>query len=239
MKLEELKTPDIEAYLKTGRAVLIPVGSVEQHGCHLPLGTDSFLVDLTVERVSESLRLLKLPVIQYGPCFNSSSHAGTISISTRRLYDYVEGIVLSLYQQGFRIFFLFSGHAEQSQLVTLRELAEEFKQSKDDVSFHLLCTYHINKIVSQSLFDASKEFHAAAVETSLMLYLKPGLVDPTQFVAGKKEIPEFEIVKDKKKYWESGVYGSPHTASKELGKQIFDKTVAYINRYIEQLPPGE
>ncbi len=56
MKLEELKTSDVESYLKTKRAVFIPVGSVEQHGSHLPPGTDSFPVDSIVESVSRGVK---------------------------------------------------------------------------------------------------------------------------------------------------------------------------------------
>ena len=234
MKFEEQSSTDIETYLETKKTILVPVGSIEQHGPHLPLGTDSFLVDFIVEKISDTLQIIKMPIIQFGPAFNSSSHAGTISISTRLLYDFLKGILLSLYAQGFRVFYIFSGHAEQSQLITLRELSEDFMQSKNDTLFHLLCTYHINKIVSKTFFDASNEFHAGAIETSLMLYLKPKLVDRSKFNFGKKEIPEHKIVKDKKKYWKSGVYGDPRNASEELGKKIFDNTIKYIIDYITQ-----
>jgi len=233
MKIEELTTQEVENYLRENKGVLIPLGSMEQHGGHLPLGTDSILADSIVEAVSDALGILKLPVVNFGPCFNSMSHAGTISIATRRLYDLLEALVASLYAQGIRTFYLLSGHAEQSQLVTLRELAEDFKGAHGDASFHVMCTYHINKTVSEAHFDASNEFHACAIETSLMLFLRPDLVRRAEFVEGKKEIPAYEIVSDKKPYWRSGVYGDPRTASEELGKRIFEGTVRHIVDYIQ------
>lgn len=232
MRIEELTTLDVEKYLETNNAVFIPVGSLEQHGAHLPLGTAALLVGYIVDQVSDLTNIPVLPVISYGPCFNSSSHAGTISIPTRLLYDLVQGIVFSLYAQGFRRFFLFSGHAEQSQLVTLRELAEDFMRAKEDTFFHLVCTYQVNQIAAKSLVDVSREFHAGAIETSLMLYLRPDLVNNAKYRAGKKNIPEFEIVRDKKKYWESGVYGNPAAASEEIGRQVFEKTVEHLKKYV-------
>lgn len=232
MKFEELTTLDVEKYLETRNAVFIPVGSLEQHGAHLPLGTDALLVGYIVDQVSDLTNIPVLPVISYGSCFNSSDHAGTVSIPTRVLYDLVRGIVLSLYSQGFRRFFLFSGQAEQSQLVTLRELAEDFMKSQQDAFFHLVCTYQVNQITAGPLIDVSREFHAGAIETSLMLYLRPDLVNSAKYRAGKRNIPEFEIPRDKKKYWESGVYGNPAAASEEIGRQVFEKTVEYLKKYV-------
>ncbi|MCP5103919.1 MAG: creatininase family protein [bacterium] len=232
MKFEELTTTDVQQYLETQNAVLIPLGSIEQHGAHLPLGTDSFLTGTIVDQVSDLTNIPMLPPINCGPCFNSSSHAGTVSISTHVFYDLLQGILTSLYSQGFRTFFLLSGNAGQSQLVTLRELAENFMQSKEDARFHVICTYHVSKAVAQTLVDASREFHAGAVETSLMLYLRPDLVDSSKYKPGKKKFPQYEIVRDKKKYWETGVDGRPAAASEALGREIFEKTVAHIKSYV-------
>jgi len=56
VKIEELTTTDIREYLETQDAVLIPVGSIEQHGAHLPLGTDTLLVNYIVNQVSDATR---------------------------------------------------------------------------------------------------------------------------------------------------------------------------------------
>lgn len=232
MKIEELTTTDIREYLETQDAVLIPVGSIEQHGAHLPLGTDTLLVNYIVNQVSDLTRIPMLPVISYGPCFNSASHKGTISIPTRVLYDLVQGIVSSLYCQGFRKFFLISGHADESQLFILREAAEDFMKSKEDAFFYLLCSYHVNLEAAEEWLDTTQDFHAGAVETSLMLYLRPDLVNTAKFTVGINEIPEYEIVRDKKKYWPSGVDGNPLAASEDFGHRIFEKTVEHIRKYV-------
>lgn len=232
MKIEELTTTDIREYLDTQDAVLIPVGSIEQHGAHLPLGTDTLLVNYIVNQVSDLTHIPMLPVISYGPCFNSASHKGTISISTRVLYDLVHGIVSALYSQGFRKFFLISGHADESQLFTLREAAEDFMKSRDDAFFHLLCSYHVNLEAAEEWLDTTRDFHAGAVETSLMLYLRPDLVNTSKYTVGINEIPEYEIVRDKKKYWPSGVDGNPLAASEDFGHGIFEKTVEHIRKYV-------
>lgn len=232
MRIEELTSPGIAKYLETKNAVLIPAGSMEQHGPHLPLGTGAFLADQITEKVSDLTETLMMPVLHYGPCFNSTSHAGTVSVASRILYDLVHGILISLYNQGFRLFFLVSAHSGQSQLSTLREVGEDFVQAKGDASYHLISTYHVNKAAARPLMDVSQEFHAGAVETSLMLYLRPDLVDPSKYAAGKNNLPEYEVVRDKKKYWKSGVYGNPALAAEETGREIFEKTVEHIRRYI-------
>jgi creatinine amidohydrolase len=232
VKLEELTTMDIQEYLERHDAVLIPVGSTEQHGAHLPLGTDTLLVSYIVNHVSDLLHIPMLPVISYGPCFNSASHKGTISIPTRVLYDLAQGIVAALYTQGFRKFFLISGHADESQLFTLREMAEDFMKSREDAFFHLLCSYHVNLDAAGEWLDTTQDFHAGAVETSLMLYLRPDLVKTAKYAVGINEIPEYEIVRDKKRYWPSGVDGNPLAASEDFGHRIFEKTVAQIRKYV-------
>ena len=232
MRIEELTTKEIEKYLETKNAVLIPVGSMEQHGAHLPLGTGTFLADHFVDKISDLTETLMLPVLHYTPCPNSSSFAGTVSISTRILYDLVMGILQPLYAQGFRRFFLISGKGEQGQLVTLREAGGDLMRSREDVSVHVISTYHANRVAARALLDVSHEFHAGAVETSLMLYLRPDLVKPSTFAAGKNHLPEYEIVRDKKKYWESGVSGNPAAAAEELGRHIFERTVEHIRKYV-------
>lgn len=232
MRIEELTSTGIDKYLETKNGVLLPVGAMEQHGAHLPLGTGTFLADHIVDKVSDLTETLMLPVIPYGPCPNSFSFAGTISVSGRVLYDLVLGILQPLYAQGFRRFFLISGKGEQGQLVTLREVGEDFMRSREDVSVHVISTYHATKAAARPLLDVSHEFHAGAVETSLMLYLRPDLVNHSAFAAGRSNIPEYEIVRDKKKYWESGVYGNPGAATEELGRRIFEKTVEHIRKYV-------
>lgn len=232
MRIEEQTTTDIEKYLETKNAVLIPVGTMEQHGPHLPLGTGTFLADHISDKVSDLTETLMLPAIHYSPCLKSSSFAGTISVSSRVLFDLVLGILKPLYVQGFRRFFLISGNGEPGQLATLREAGEEFMRSREDVSVHVICAYHANKAAARPLLDVSHEFHAGAVETSLMLYLRPDLVNHSTFAAGRNNIPEYEIVREKKKYWESGVSGNPAAATEELGRRIFEKTVEHIRKYV-------
>ncbi|MCU0287911.1 MAG: creatininase family protein, partial [Acidobacteria bacterium] len=185
-----------------------------------------------VDQVSDLTHIPMLPVISYGPCFNSSSHEGTISISTRILYDMAFGIISSLYAHGFRKFFLFSGHADESQLYILREVGEDFLKKHEDANFHLICTYHVNREVAEEWLDSSMDFHAGAIETSLMLYLRPDLVNISRATAGTNEFPGYEIVRDKKKYWPAGVDGNPVNASGETGRRIFEKTVAAIRKYV-------
>lgn len=110
MYLAKMNYREVEEYLKTSDAILIPVGSLENHGLHLPLGTDFLIPDEIARLINDRSPLLIAPTINYGATDDLAGFAGTVSIGTEGLISLLKSICDQLYRYGFRHFLILNGH---------------------------------------------------------------------------------------------------------------------------------
>ncbi len=110
MFLAEMNYLQVEAYLKTSDTILIPVGSLENHGKHMPLGTDTMIPDRIAKLLSEQSDVLIAPTVNYGATDDLVGFPGTISLGTEGLIALLRTIVDQLYGYGFRHFIVLNGH---------------------------------------------------------------------------------------------------------------------------------
>ena len=110
MYLAEMNYLQVEEYLKKSDAILIPVGSLENHGKHMPLGTDTLIPDKIAQLLSERCDLLIAPTVNYGATDDLFGFAGTVSIGTEGLIALLRAITDQLYRYGFRRFLILNGH---------------------------------------------------------------------------------------------------------------------------------
>ena len=110
MYLAHMNHRQVEDYLKKSDAVLIPVGSLENHGLHLPLGTDSLIPDHIARLLDGKSDLLIAPTVNYGATDDLCGFAGTVSIGTEGLIRLLGTICDQLYRYGFRHFLILNGH---------------------------------------------------------------------------------------------------------------------------------
>ena len=111
MILEEMTMEEFEKGLKSSKTILIPFGSVEEHGSHLPLSTDTIQAYEVGKKASQEIPIFVAPPVHYGYCRSSACHPGTISITTATLKGMTKDIVRSSRLQGLRNFVLLTGHA--------------------------------------------------------------------------------------------------------------------------------
>lgn len=110
MFLSHMNYLEVENYLKTSDAIVIPVGSLENHGLHLPLGTDTLIPDKIAQLLNERSDILIAPTINYGATDDLVGFPGTVSIGTERLIHLLRAICDQLYNYGFRHFLVLNGH---------------------------------------------------------------------------------------------------------------------------------
>ena len=108
---QDLTMPEFEAFREKSRAVLLPVGSLEEHGPHLPLGTDLFHALELARRVAKEHPVLVAPPLFYGVCRSTREHPGTVSLSGDTLRALVKDLGREFCRQGFRNLVIISGHA--------------------------------------------------------------------------------------------------------------------------------
>ena len=110
MRLAHITVKKVEDYLKTSQTILIPVGSIENHGKHMPLGTDWFIPDAIVRLVEKNSPVMIAPSIPDGATDIIYGFTGTITIGTDGLTMLLTKITDSLYRYGFRKFIILNGH---------------------------------------------------------------------------------------------------------------------------------
>jgi creatinine amidohydrolase len=219
MIIETMTMPEFEAGLQKTRIVLIPFGSVEEHGPHLPLSTDTFEAYQVCIKAAEQRPLFVAPPVQYGNCRSTSRHPGTISISTTTLKLLFKDIVHSLKSHGLHTFIAVSGHAGGSHCAALQEAGEELIALYDDISVAVVTEFLMARELGKELIETPGDCHAGEIETSRIMHSHPGLVKGT----APAEYPVFPVgilVRDKRRHWPGGVWGDPGKASAAKGADI-------------------
>ncbi|PMP69191.1 MAG: creatininase [Thermodesulfobacterium geofontis] len=238
MLMEYLTSKEFEKLKKETKTVIIPIGSIEAHGPHLPLATDLYTIYEICKLVAQKIKVLVAPPLYYGLCRSTKPLAGTISIKGEILKTLLLNIISEFYRQGFRNFFILSGHAGGTHKAYLIDTAETFIEMHDDAKFFVADIYQLLKPVLEELKIFENDSHAGEWETSLILYFKPELVKEGAF-EDYPNFPKFRVVADKKKYWSSGIWGNPLKASKEKGKFLANKLVEILVKEIKDLESEE
>lgn len=118
MYLSKMNYHQVEEYLKTSDTILIPVGSLENHGLHLPLGTDTLIPDHIARLLDARAPLLIAPTVNYGATDDLCGFAGTVSIGTEGLIHLLRAICDQLYRYGFRHFLILNGHGGNTAAIS-------------------------------------------------------------------------------------------------------------------------
>ncbi len=219
--------PEFEVGLSRTRTVLIPFGSVEEHGPHLPLATDTYEAVEVCRKASQIRPLFVAPPVHYGNCRSSACHPGTISITTGTLKGLFRDIVISLRGHGLRQFVALSGHAGGAHNMALQEAGEELIATYYDIAVAVVTEYDLAKEEGRGLIETPGDSHAGEIETSRILHTHPHLVKGS----APCEYPTFPrgiLVRDKRRYWPGGVWGDPGKASADKGSRIEALVVAKL-----------
>lgn len=239
-KLAEVKY----SYVKENpyEVAVLPLGATEPHNLHLPYGTDNYQVDrlgdLICERAhQQGARVALLPTIPFGVDSNLMKFPMPISLSPSTLDMIISDVVDSLEEHGVRKLVLLNGHGGNSLKHLLREI-----YGKTSVFICLVNWYDVAKEIQKQVFDEPGD-HAGEMETSLMLYYSPNLVDMSLADDGQVKKSKLEAINQG---WvqvtrpfhivttNSGV-GNPHTATAEKGQQITDAIVERVSQFIKEL----
>lgn len=117
MFLANMNWLEVQEYLKKSDAIVIPVGSLENHGLHMPLGTDFLIPDRIAQLLDARTDMVIAPTINYGATDDLAGFPGTVSIGTEGLIALLRTICDQLYRHGFRHFLILNGHGGNSAAI--------------------------------------------------------------------------------------------------------------------------
>lgn len=175
---DELTWPEVNEAVEAGKVVLLPIGSTEQHGHHLPLDVDNFLarsVCLEAARLAPS-EVLVMPTIPYGYNEHALDFPGTIHVPYDTFIAYCVSVVKSVAHAGFDRVVIIDGHGSNEHLCEFvaRRATLETDALVASTAWWLLATEAFEGVRESGMGGAS---HACELETSAYLYLEPSRVE--------------------------------------------------------------
>lgn len=238
MLIDEMTMPAFVDGQRISRTVLIPFGATEEHGQHLPLGTDTFQAVDVCRRLAERRPVFVAPAIPYGVCRSTGGHPGTISLTTETLKAIAMDLVRSFYRQGFRNMVILSGHAGGTHNATLLDAGEKLIDELPELRIAVATEYALAYEEGRSVIETPGDCHAGEIETSRMLATRPQMVKGTS-PAESSTFPDFMLVRNKRRYWPGGVGGDPGKASAAKGLVIEKLVVDALERLVQKLEEQE
>lgn len=232
--LENITMNEFKKYLRQTKTIVFPFGTIEEHGSHLPLNTDSLIIQEVLKLVAKRKKFFLAPVVYYGVCTTTRDHPGTISISPETLRRLSADLVSGAYKKGLMNFLLISGHGGSLHMAALKETAEKLVENLKDIKIAVFSPYELLWKELSEIVETPNDSHAGEIETSMMLYLSPELVkgrEPEEY----PKIPKPFIVKDKMKYWPGGVWGNPQKASAKKGEKALKLLADKIIEILEEI----
>lgn len=191
--LQEMKWKEVKEYLKIKDIVLVPIGSCEQHGPAGPLGFDTYIANGICESIAKRMDVLISPPMWFGDSSHHLGFAGTISIRSEVLIEYLKEVIRSLLKHGFKKIIFINGH-RIANIPAIKIAAQSIKEFENrEAIIAIIDPSHIGS--GGTNFKEADEHHAGEVETSQLLYINPTLIDesnlpitPSKF---KKYFSEF------------------------------------------------
>ncbi len=228
MQIEEQLDPILRKNIKKRKLVaVIPVGSIEQHGPHLPISTDSDIVTEISERVSQKCNYLLLPTISYGISFEHAPFFN-LSINGITLQKLLSDICNSLFDNHIMTIFVINGHHGNQK--TLNQFESKInKNHKGKYKVNVFSYWHFMK----KQFD-----HAGFVETSIMLAISKN-VKMSKSQRGlitdglsKEKIAKLNRLASKSfpKVTKNGIWGDPTNASIKEGKKLLSEIIKNLSK---------
>jgi creatinine amidohydrolase len=201
-RLAELTWPEYDQLIRD-TPVIVPVGATEQHGHHLPLGCDAMHVVAVAEAAAQLTDALVAPVLSYGYKSHPRSGGGelfpgTISLDAMTLIGTISNVMTQLITDGARRIAVLSGHYENSMM--LHEGIDLSLRGRPADSVRILNLLWVDLIPEQMMIDlypgpypgVALE-HAAFLETSIMLHLRPDLVHPDRAGTEVADFPPYDV----------------------------------------------
>lgn len=260
--LADLATPDVQAYLSEKDIIMIPIASLEQHGHHLPMGTDSIQASEIAQRASRLARVLYTPTVWcgYSPqhMYAPGHGTGTVTIRSQILLEVYHDIARSLIYHGFNRIVFVNNHGSNTKIIDplLRRVRYETG------AFVALSKLYgeryggLSEAVMENPPEETPGWHASELETSEVLAHDASLVRMDRAIHQRAQRPEwfpesfvkldgapdvefqgyqyFMLPTDHSDFTPSGVIGNPMRATAEKGERVFDLYAEHLASALEE-----
>lgn len=251
--MQECSWTDVEVYLteQENPTVIVPIGSTEQHGPHLPLGVDAYEAIGIAEGFAERKKLLVAPPIWYGDAEHHLAFPGSFSLSSETVIAVLNDVYRSLIHHGFENIITVNGH-RLANLPAIQIAAKQTKESHPEAFLATIDLVRFGVRIHNDVREGDPEdgMHGGEFETSYMLYRHPELVDEDEFVPETSDgwtrftsndyvsMDDTILIASSKHDWNEealGHHGDPTKASAEKGEKIHNTIVDNAAEFYDEL----
>jgi len=245
MELIGMRSEDVGQAIDDGCVLILPVGATEQHGPHLPVGTDTLLVHQVALAAARQTGDIVAPPVAIGYNQKELAFPGTLSAKLETLTQYIRDICESAFRTGFRRVLILNGHGWNKPAIS--SAAHLVSEGQTDALCAVASYYDLISDTASEVRES--EFpggmaHAGELETSLALHL--GL-SGVRAEKARKEMsfpksrfswldivtpPRISIPREFTQHTQSGVIGDPERATAEKGRQLFEAAVKEVAEFL-------
>jgi creatinine amidohydrolase len=250
IRYDELTWPEMREAIAQQPVILLPFGTIEDHGHHLPINTDNVIVEaLCLETARRAPgEILVMPLVSYGLDEHHMDFPGTVSVDMQTLLELVSEVAISVARHGFSHIVIVNGHGSNAPIADLA--ARRVVLETGVICGAMSPNAAIDPTLAEPTLSQMRRSapggvaHAGEYETAMMLHLRPDLVQMDQAVKELGQIaveyfnwdlPEPSIL-SWQDWWsrmsESGVCGDPTVATAEFGRALFETTVENFVRFV-------
>jgi creatinine amidohydrolase len=231
LSLDELSWIDAAAHLARDPRLIIPVGALEQHGPHLPLGSNVLIARRVAVDLSAGQGVLRAPTMYYGVNVPSErEYAGTASLRQKTLHRAINELLAAWEVHGVEEFILVTAHRHEPHLDALATLIT------DRARVRVVSVWDVE--IGDLLVSQPGPLHACEAETSLMLYLYPELVRMDRardFALSQEQFDRYiRGTLPSPPAGGAGVVGNPTRATAERGEEIYRRLIRAVQRAVFQ-----
>lgn len=236
MRLRELEWQQVRRYLEEDDRLILPIGSVEQHGPFGVFGTDHMIPQAMAAEVAERTRTIAAPVLAYGMSEHHMAFPGTLSLSPVTYIRVIEDLLVSLARHGLRRILVLNGHG--GNVAPARSAIAAASHRETDLRIKFFCWWEKPEIQSlvESMFGEGEGLHGTPSEISIVMHLHPGVVEkrdvPVQL--GRERNSAMSYLRMRELFPDGSINANPNLASAEKGRRLFEACVdAYAGEMAE------
>ena len=237
MQLQLSTWPEVERYLETSKAILIPIGSTEQHGPNGFVGTDALCPEVLAKEVGDQTGALVGPTISVGMAQHHLGFPGSITLKPTTLIAYIRDYVTSLERHGFERFYFLNGHGGNIATVTAAFSEIHAESSMGHVNNRPTLVFKLHNwwdssevmAISRDHFGAKEGSHATCSEVSLTYFAYPDHIKQVEMTPEVAPNGPIRDAADYRRRFPDGRIGSaPQLATPEIGEKLFKAASAKI-----------
>lgn len=234
-RLKELRPSEVAAIAQGDPRLIVPVGTCEQHGPHLPFGCDTIIVEHLADDLSAEFGILRAPTLEFGVNVETErGFTGNASLRKKTLHRMLNDLLDTWEAGGFREFILLTAHEHDPHLEALSTVITSGARVR------VVDIFGVD--FADILEGQTEPMHGDEVDTSILLHLAPELVELGQaedYMMSREELRRYRRGWLRVPRSSSGSIGRPTLATAEKGRALYERIRHRIRERVFILPPAD